>query len=169
MKEPDARPPLRPDMNNALPLAGALRRYFRRHVPAQEVEDLVQEVFLNLQARRRDAPIEDMERYVFSVAGNLLRRRTRAPQLLLTGSPEDLDIGNDITPERIAIDFDRLRRTERAIQALPQRTQQIFVLHRFEDMTYPSIARGLGISVSAVEKHIIAGLKALRDALGDTV
>lgn len=156
----------RPDIDDALPLAAALRRYFRRHAQPQDVEDLIQEVFLNLQARRRVTPIENLEGYVFMIAGNLLRRRARALPLVLTGSVDELDLACEITPEQIAIDQDRLQRVERAIQALPPRTRQVFVLHRFEDMTYPAIARGLGISVSAVEKHIIAGLKALREVLG---
>ena len=164
MEEGNARQ--RTDIGDALPLAAALRQYFRRHAPPQDVDDLVQEVFLNLQSRRRETPIENLEGYVFMIAGNLMRRRMQTRQLVLTGSPDDLDAPCDLTPERICIDQDRLQRVERAIQMLPTRARQVFVLHRFEDMTYPSIARGLGISVSAVEKHIIASLKALRDVLG---
>lgn len=155
------------DLADALPLAAALRRYFRRHAPSQDVEDLVQEVFLNLQSRKLETPIENLEGYVFMIAGNLVRRRFQTRRLVFTGATDDLDGSCDITPERIAIDQDRLQRVKHAIEMLPPRTRQVFVLHRFEDMTYPSIARGLGISVSAVEKHIIASLKALRSVLGD--
>ena len=40
-----------------------------------------------------------------------------------------------------------------------------FVLHRFEEMTYPAIAQCLHISVSAVEKQIMNALRLLRDEL----
>lgn len=154
------------DIAEALPLAVALRRYFKRCAPPQDVDDLVQEVFLNLQSRQRETKIENLEGYVFMIARNLARRRMTTRHLVLTESSDDLDVPCEITPEQIAIGQDSLRRVECAIRALPPRTRQVFVLHRFEEMTYPSIARGLGISVSAVEKHIMAGLKVLRDAMG---
>lgn len=154
-------------VNGALPLSSALRRYFRRYVPAHEVDDLVQEVFLSLQSRRSDNPIEDIERYVFVVAGNLMRRRFRMRKTFVSLSEDCIEAPIEITPERIAIDQDRLRRVESAISGLPSRTRQVFMLHRFEDVTYSTIARDLGISVSAVEKHIIAALRALRCALGE--
>jgi RNA polymerase sigma-70 factor (ECF subfamily) len=59
---------------------------------------------------------------------------------------------------------ERLKRIREAIANLPPRTRDVFVLHRFEDMTYKSIADGLGISVSAVEKRIIVALKHLKAA-----
>ena len=50
------------------------------------------------------------------------------------------------------------------ILALPERTRDVFMLHRFEQMSYPEIARAFGISVSAVEKHIIKALRRLTEA-----
>jgi DNA-directed RNA polymerase specialized sigma24 family protein len=52
------------------------------------------------------------------------------------------------------------------MEAMPVRTQEIFLLHRFEEMTYPAIAAALGISVSAVEKHIMIALRLLVEGLG---
>jgi RNA polymerase sigma-70 factor (ECF subfamily) len=52
-----------------------------------------------------------------------------------------------------------------AIAALPARTRDVFVLHRFEEMSGSRIAAALGLSVSAVEKHIMRALKVLYDRL----
>lgn len=145
-------------------LEAALRRYFRRRVPLHEVEDLVQDVHLRLHSRRATGEIEDIERYIFVIARNLLSRRSRAPDRSTTQLPEEWDGRSDLTPERIVLGRDWLGRAQDVIAGLPPRTRQIFVLHRFEDMTYGNIARSLGISVSAVEKHIITALKALHSA-----
>lgn len=142
----------------------SLRRYFRKRVPVQEVDDHVQDVLLSLQRRQHDDEIEDIERYVFVIAGNLLRRRARQRLNQQDVLRQQWETKSDITPERIVMSRERLKRTREAIANLPPRTRDVFVLHRFEDMTYQSIADGLGISVSAVEKRIIVALKHLKAA-----
>ena len=42
------------------------------------------------------------------------------------------------------------------------RARAVVILRRFENLTYPQIARRLGISVSAVEKHMVRAMSALR-------
>lgn len=147
------------------PLVAALRSYFRKRVPGQEVEDLVQDVLASLEGRQSSAPIDDFERYVFVVAGNALKKRLKDPNNSHIQLPEDWDAGSDITPERILASKDGLARVMDAIGALPPMTRNVFMLHRFEEMTYGAIAHGLGISVSSVEKHIIAALRVVRDAV----
>jgi RNA polymerase sigma factor (sigma-70 family) len=147
-------------------LVAALRSYFRKRVPGQEVEDLVQEVLANLEGRQSSKPIDDFERYVFVVAANTLKRRLKDPNYSHMQLPENWDAGSDITPERILASKDGLARVLEVIAALPPKTRNVFMLHRFEEMTYRAIGSGLGISVSSVEKHIIAALKAVRDAVG---
>ena len=54
----------------------ALRRYFQKKVNATEAEDLVQNVFLNIQSRGAQAgAIENVEGYLFRTAANVLARR----------------------------------------------------------------------------------------------
>ena len=61
----------------------------------------------------------------------------------------------------------RIARAEAAIASLPERTREVFFLHRFEDLSYERIARRQGIDVKEVEGHIAATLIALRRALKD--
>jgi RNA polymerase sigma factor (sigma-70 family) len=143
-------------------LEPALRRYFRRRAAAHEVDDLVQEVFVHLQSRRSAEQVEDIDRFVFVVAGNVLMRRHRkewrwSRVLGAEGADDDLPI----SPERALLGKDRLNSAIAILAELTPRTRQIFLLHRFEDMTYPRIAAALGISRSAVEKHMIRALRAL--------
>lgn len=49
-----------------------------------------------------------------------------------------------------------------ALDALPPRARTVVILRRFENLTYPQIARRMGISVSAVEKHMVRAMAALR-------
>lgn len=147
----------------------ALIAYFRKRTNPSDVEDLVQEVFLSVHARQSESPIENMEGYLFAVALNALvrkGRRDRAAAVARDGDPGALQGPEPISPERALLGKERLADAVRIMDTMPLRTQQIFLLHRFEEMTYPAIAAALGISVSAVEKQIMNALRLLAAGLG---
>jgi len=138
--------------------ASALRSYFRKRCHPADVEDLVQEVLLRMHSRRTDSEIENVGGYIFTVAANVLIARRKRGAIPV---PDFADGVDTITPERIVLARREVARVVQAIQDLPPRTRDIFVAHRFEDMTYAAIARRFGISVSAVEKHIMTALREL--------
>lgn len=133
-----------------------LRRYFARRAPTADIDDLVQDVFLNLQSARLCTPIADVERYLFTVAHhalvNLRRHRTVRRSALhdcLDDSPEP---SNDLSPERIVAARQEIIRVVKAIEALPPRARDAFRLHRFDDLTYAGIADRMGISRDSVKE-----------------
>ena len=147
--------------------AAALRRYFRNRVPAAEVDDLVQEVFLNLLSRKAQTPIENMGGYLFAVAARvLLHYRLQTQRAVVEKLREDNHYPpSDPSPERVLASRQELQRLAAALECMPQRTRDVFILHRFEESTYPDIARHLNISVSAVEKQMMNALRLLKGEL----
>jgi RNA polymerase sigma-70 factor (ECF subfamily) len=142
-----------------------LRRYFSKRVPSAEVDDLVQEVFLRLQVHGLDDGIEHLDRYLFMVASNVLADTARRRRVRYADAHETLAESHaqteSLTPERIILDREALDEIVRAIGELPARTRDVFVLHRFEDMSCNLIAARLGISQRGVEKHMTAALRFL--------
>lgn len=158
---------LRPEEERELlALEPGLRRFFRRRAPAADIDDLVQEVFVSLKARRAETPIENIDRYLFTVAGAVLSRRYRTERGRASAGEAAGDEAQELSPERVVIGRERLKLAMEVIAGLPQRTREVFVLHRFEEMSYQRIAAELGISVSAVEKHIMLALRALTARVG---
>lgn len=161
----------RPDDSSSKPclesFAPALRRYFSKRVPTTEVDDLVQEVLVAVHSRQKATPIENLQGYLFTVASNALNRFYKVASGLRTTVELDAQFGpaDAITPERIAIGRGEVECVIQAIGKLPERTRDIFLAHRFEEMSYSAIAREHGISVSAVEKHIMAALRNLAGAI----
>lgn len=51
---------------------------------------------------------------------------------------------------------------QQILKQLPERSQQIFKMSRFEELKNKEIAERLGISVKIVERHISRALKLLR-------
>lgn len=148
-----------------------LLSFFRKRAHPADVEDLVQDVFVSLQARQTETPIENIEGYIFAVAMSALvrkgqRERNRRFHASYDDDHEAQCLPDGFSPERIALGKERLAGAVRIMERLPPRTQEVFLLHRFEEMTYPAIAAALEISVSAVEKHIMIALRILVADLG---
>ena len=55
---------------------------------------------------------------------------------------------------------------DQAIDSLPEKCRLVFVLSRFEELTYQEIADKLGISPKTVENQISRALRILRELLG---
>jgi RNA polymerase sigma factor (sigma-70 family) len=150
--------------------APRLRRYFLRRAPAAEVDDLIQEVFLRVQVHDAITHIGHLSGYLFTVAASVLsdraRRRTVRHGAAHLPLEEQHHPTEALTPERLLLDREALDIVVNAIVDLPPRTRDVFVLHRFEDMSCNEIAVSLGITVSGVEKHIMKALRQLRNKLG---
>jgi RNA polymerase sigma factor (sigma-70 family) len=146
----------------------ALRRYFLRRAAAGDADDLVQEVFVKLQARGATSDIENVERYLFRTAANVLADRHRQTGWRW-GAQEGLDaddLVDDASPERIVIGRQAIGLIVNALEELPPRSAQAFFLVRFEQMTQEEAARRMGISVKAVEELMRRAFRLLRVRVG---
>jgi RNA polymerase sigma factor (sigma-70 family) len=146
-----------------------LRRYFAKRVAVGQIDDLIQEVFLRLQAHRANATIEHLDRYLFTVAASVLTDHARRRAVRHDAAHESFEEKHhpveERSPERVILDREELDVVMQAIAELPARTRDVFVLHRFEEMSGRRIAVALGLSVSAVEKHIMRALQMLHERL----
>ena len=55
-----------------------------------------------------------------------------------------------------------------ALRELPERTRHIFILVRLENIKQVEVAKGLGLSISAVEKHLRNAMAHLFERLEQT-
>ncbi len=150
----------------------AVRRYFRRRAQPGEVDDLVQEVFVKLQARGGAEEIANVERYLFRTAASVLADGRRQPGWRW-GTQEEIDAGaalvDDLSPERIVIGRQAIGTIVRALEELPPRSAQAFFLVRFEQLTQEEAARRMGISVKAVEELMRRAFRLLRAKVGGSM
>jgi RNA polymerase sigma factor (sigma-70 family) len=54
-----------------------------------------------------------------------------------------------------------------ALEELAPKCREVFVLHRFESLSYPQIAAELDLSVSMIEKYVSQALAHMRQRLSD--
>lgn len=151
---------------HAEPVRRWLTGYFRRRLrDDSDVEDMVQDVFARIVTRDSVEPIKNLGGYVLKIASSVIadRARRRAVRLADAHVPFDPDFhaGEEIDPERVLGGKEDLNAAVAALLSLPERTRTVFVLRRLEGYSYRDIAAHLGISVSAVEKHLVRALQHL--------
>lgn len=137
-----------------------LRRYFtRRRLSGADAEDAVQEVFVRLSRRQGLADMENVAGYLFETAASVLIDHQRRPRQKRALSHESYDEAVHaiavLGPDRVLEGRESLKRVLVGLLELPERTRQAFILARLEGMRHAEIGRRLGVSVSAVEKHIV--------------
>lgn len=145
-----------------------IRLTARRLGRREDAEDMAQDAYLRLLGRESREPIDNLPafigRSVRNLAIDLLRRRGRRNRVE-GGSGDQAAIEAQPAlgdPERDLIARQQLGLIRDAINALPPRCRQAFILHRFHGRNYEDIADTLGVSKSSVEKYIIRALEACR-------
>lgn len=144
-----------------------LRPFIARHVPSDQVDDFLQETILRMHQRGTDGTIENFKAYAFQTARSVIidggRRdavRKRSAHAALEDHHHPID---PITPEQTLIGRETVRQLAAALQELPERTRDIFILQRYEGMSYSAIADHMDISLSAVGKHMVKALRHLSE------
>ncbi|MCJ2034906.1 RNA polymerase sigma factor [Methylobacterium sp. J-068] len=146
-----------------------LRRFLLRLLgSADAAADAHQETYLRMLSALSRTNVEHPSAFLFQIANNVaLRMRNRRHlEGALFQPMTDLDLAEIADgyamPERQAIARQELRRLAVAIDALPPRCREVFLLVRFECLSNGEAAIRLGISRNMVEKHLIKALLQIR-------
>lgn len=170
--------PLQPSQLAARFHAPLVSFFLRRINDRPEAEDLAQETLLRIVAARGLEAVQHPEAFVFKVAINLLRDRRRKQ---LRGGPavfvpiEDAladeaegPLVEGLSPEHVLLGRDSLAEVLQSLRELGERTHDIFVLFRLENMKQRDIAALFGIGRSTVEKHVMKATLHLARRYGQT-
>ena len=141
-----------------------------------DADDVLSELWIKVNSGR-PGPIGNPKSYLFRMANNLVldrireaRRRERREEQW-TEERYDLHSSGvevaDATPnaEQALLQQADAERLANAISRLPPGAQQVLRMHKLEDLSHGEVAARLGISKSAVEKHMAVAMTHLRRAL----
>jgi RNA polymerase sigma factor (sigma-70 family) len=140
-----------------------LRRFIRRRVPnAQDVEDILQDVFAELvEANQRLMPIDHVTGWLFRVARNriidLFRRKQpeRFSDTVVVADGEllrmeDLLASAEAGPDAVYARQVLVEEFERALGELPEEQRRVFVGHELEGKSFKEMAAETGENINTL-------------------
>jgi RNA polymerase sigma-70 factor (ECF subfamily) len=132
--------------------------------------DIVHQVFIKFWEKREEMePDQRLKSYLFtSVHNRCLNYLRDRKKFVQSDLPADYAALNQYVEDPLRMEEEELRsQIDAAIEALPEKTREVFILSRFEDLKYKEIAERLDISVKTVENQMGRALRMLREKLGD--
>lgn len=124
----------------------ALMRFLTRRLDNPALaEEFAHETWLRAATRPGSAVTGNPRSHLFRIAANLTIDRQR----------HDFVADPQPTPEKVVLYRSEFARLVRAVDGLPSRCREIFLLCRFEGLSHADIAERLGISRSTVVSDMV--------------
>lgn len=132
-----------------------------------DAKDVAQEAFVRLWEQRSELrPSSSLRAYVYQVARNLAISERRSRELHRTLEERQAHERPPVRTPARDLDSTEVREVvRRAIESLPERRREVFVLAHLQDLPHREVAEVMGISRQTVANQISAALTDLREAL----
>ena len=136
-------------------------------------EDVAQLAFTRYAALENPAEVKNPRAYLYSTARNIVFDHYRKDKVArsyaddIQAQPELYGL-EEITPEHVSIERDRLNIISEAIRRLPEKQQVVLTLKRCHGATYAQIAARTGWSMADISRQLsraLETLSAVRDAI----
>lgn len=132
-------------------------------------EEIAQEVLMYIWEKRAQINLTgSLKSYLFSSVKNKCINYIKL-ELPKLQSTTDLDQVRGYSSTGMTVDDSELmkRKIQHAIDQLPEKCKNIFILSRYGGLTYNEIAEELDISVKTVENQVSIALKKLKESLSE--
>lgn len=142
---------------------GWLHDWLRRRLGcSHHAADLVHDAYVRVMTSGRMPGPDQARPHLMQIAKGLVIDRYRRQQIeqayldALAQMPEPIAI----SPEERALTLEVLLRICAALDGLPARVQHVFLLSRYEGLTYSAIAQRQGMAVGTVRKYMLQASQA---------
>jgi len=136
----------------------------------EEAKDMVNDVFLKLMENENITHITKslqayLYRSVYNNCLNCLKQKEMTYKCYKDMNNNDLDGYHSKNPLALLINEETLTQIEIAIENLPTKCKEIFLLAKMEGLSYKEIADKFGITINTVNKQISIAKQKIKDSL----
>ena len=135
----------------------------------EDTQEIIHETFLKIWKTKESLVlVRSFEDYAYTIAKNLLfnqLKRKKVSQRIIRALSDQSVKNTGPSPDEEYLYKQYYQTAVSAINQLPEQKQRIFLLRTQEGLSLGDIANEMGISVSAVKKHLYAALASVKEAL----
>jgi len=141
-----------------------LKAYLRGAFPAvRDVDDVVQESYLRIWKARAAHPIASAKAFLFTVARrlalDLVRSQRRSPVIAVTDLSRLFVLDDARDAGAAAATAEEIELLVEAVDSLPARCREIFILRKLQGVPQKDIAARLGLSEQTVQVQASRGMR----------
>jgi len=126
-------------------------------------EDIVQEVLFELFKKHDQVNIESLIGYLKRSVYNRSLNKVKARRDYVDADEISYELSDNSINSQEELEYTELEtEINTIIDSLPEKCRLVFVLNRFEQLSYKEVAKRLDISVKTVENQMSKALKILR-------
>lgn len=126
-------------------------------------QTIVQDIFITLWERKAEISIDNVEAYLFKAVKFQSYKYYRDNQQFNLSINEVDQLEEPI--EEVAEDDERVEKLNKAVDALPEKCREIFVMRKIHDFSIEQIAAHLGLSPQTVKNQIGKAFKQIRTSI----
>ena len=135
----------------------------------EDAQEIIHETFLKIWKTKESLVfVRSFEDYAYTLAKNLLfnqLKRKKVNQRVIQSLSDQSVRNMGSSPDEEYLYKQYYQTAITAINQLPVQKQRIFLLRTQEGLPLGDIANEMGISISAVKKHLYAALESVKEAL----
>ncbi|SIT25049.1 RNA polymerase sigma-70 factor, ECF subfamily [Chryseobacterium ureilyticum] len=138
-----------------------VKKYIQKE---EDTEDIVQDIFIHVWRHMDKTDQTPPESIIFKTCKQEVSKFYRRNKLLFTFSEEEI-----LIEEEEVFDEDlykeQISKVERLLNEFPQKTRDLFIQHKIENISYSQLAKENNLSKTAVSKQVNKILSFLKDNL----
>jgi RNA polymerase sigma factor (sigma-70 family) len=145
--------------------SGVLKRIAKRAGNGVDAEDLLHSAYVRLEQYSATNTVANPAAFLVRTAVNIRIDDYRHDRRIYGEARASVPDREDTAPraDEVVAAKELLSRVVSGINRLPDRTREIFLMHRVDKLEYSEIAHRLGISESAIEKQMAKAMVMLAD------
>ena len=149
--------------------AEVARLVFRMVGPRAELEDIIQEVFLQVHRSLKDFRGQSkFTTWLHRVTVNVVlmhRRAARSRPQLVAPYADEVDVDSRLSPDEDVARLERMRAFRRVIDQLAEKKRTVFILHELEGRSPAEISKIVGAPVLTVRTRLFYARRELAEML----
>ncbi|MBL3520024.1 RNA polymerase sigma factor [Arcobacter lanthieri] len=132
-----------------------------------KAKDIVQESYIRMLDANIATPIENQRAFLYKLARNIVFDLSRKEKHSISIEYEEnnFSIPKEEQPEELLLEEYQQELLFQILETIPPKNAQAFIFHVFEGLSRKEISIKMGISVAAVEKHIIRASEKIKEKL----